>query len=427
MDIPSILILIILVVLSAFFSASETALTSLSPAKVRELCDKKRRFSHIVEKLKSDTNTLLITILVGNNLVNILASVMATVMFSEVFESNAIGITTGIMTFLLLVFGEVVPKTFAAKHAVEFSLLFGPVLYALSKILLPVILFMKLIIAGAEKITGTRNVIRKVSEDELIAMASLTAEEGSIEHEERELIENILEFDDTYVEQVMTPRVSIEALPAGTSIKEAGQFVLDHTHSRIPVYEDELDNVIGVVTVKDILLHLQKNQLDKLLKELNLQQILQVPETKKINDLFKEFQRSHIHIAMVVDEHGGVTGLVTLEDLLEEIVGEIIDEHDKEEEEIVKIGNTEWEAHGTVEIYDLNKALGVILPAPEHKPLSFLILSRLNRFPKDGERVEVAGFTFIVEEMQGKKITKVSIMQSATHGAPQSGVRNKEA
>lgn len=409
MDLQSQLILIILVVLSAFFSASETALTSLSPAKVRELCDKKRRFSNVVAKLKSDTNTLLITILVGNNLVNILASVIATVLFSKIFGSNAIGITTGIMTFLLLVFGEVIPKTFAAKYSVEISLLFGPVLYVLSKILTPVVLFMKLIIAGAEKITGARNVIRKTSEDELIAMASLTAEDGSIEHEERELIENILEFDDTYVEQVMTPRVSIEALPVGTSVKEAGQFVLDHTHSRIPVFDGELDNIIGVVTVKDILLHLQKSQFDTLLKELNLQQILQVPETKKINDLFKEFQRSHIHIAMVVDEHGGVTGLVTLEDLLEEIVGEIIDEHDKEEEEIVKIGNTEWEAPGAVEIYDLNKMLGVTLPAPEHKPLSFLILSRLNRFPRQGEHIEVAGFTFVVEEMRGKKITKISI------------------
>lgn len=409
MDLPSILILIVLIVLSAFFSASETALTSLSAAKVRELCDKKRGFSHLVKKLKSDPNTLLITILVGNNIANIGASVFATVTFSKIFESSAVGITTGIMTFILLVFGEIMPKTFAAKYSVELSLFFSPVLYILSKVLMPVVIFMKLIVAAAEKLTGTKGVIRQTSEDELIAMASLVAEEGSIEHEERELIENVLDFDDTYVEQVMTPRVAVEALPMSATVKEAGQFVLDHTHSRIPVYDGELDNVIGVVTVKDILLHLQKGQFDKLLKDMDLQQVLQVPETKKINELFKEFQKSHIHIAMVMDEHGGVTGLVTLEDLLEEIVGEIIDEHDKEDEEILKIGNTEWEVPGTVEIYDLNKALGVTLPAPEHKHLSFLILSRLNRFPKHGERVEISGFVFVVKEMHGKKITKISI------------------
>ncbi|MDP4007650.1 MAG: hemolysin family protein [Candidatus Peregrinibacteria bacterium] len=409
MDLPSILILLILIVLSAFFSASETALTSLTQSKVRELCDKKRKFSHVVAKLKSDPETLLITILIGNNIANILASVFATVVFSRIFESSAIGITTGIMTFLLLVFGEVMPKTFAAKYAVKLSLLVSPVLFVLSKILLPIIWLLKLINKAVEKVAGAQGVVMHASEDELLAMASLGAEEGSIEHSERELIENVLDFDDTYVEQVMTPRVSIDLLPSNATVKEAGQFVLDHTHSRIPVYEDSTDNVIGVVTVKDILLHLQKGEFDKPLKDLDLQQVLQVPETKKINELFKEFQKSHIHIAMVLDEHGGVTGLVTLEDLLEEIVGEIIDEHDEAEDEITKIGNMEWEASGGVEIYDLNKALGVILPSPPHKPLSFFILSRLNRFPRKGERVEVSGFVFIVEEMKGKKIEKISI------------------
>ena len=409
MDAPSILILVVLIFLSAFFSASETALTSLSPAKIRDLCDKKVKFSKLVEKLKVDSNKLLITILIGNNVVNILASVYATVVFTKLFDSNAIGIITGIMTLLVLIFGEVVPKTFAAKYSASFSLFVSPFLYVLSKVLAPVIWALNLIVKGIEKLTGAEGIKFQASEDELLAMANLGAEEGSIQAEERELIENILEFNDIFAEQVMTPRMLIESLPSSTTIKDAGEFALDHTHSRIPVYEHKQDNVIGIVTVKDILFHLQKGEFDKKLKNLDLQQVLHVPETKKINDLFREFQKSHIHMAMVMDEYGSVTGLVTLEDLLEEIVGEIIDEHDKENDVITKIGNSEWEVNASVEIYDLNQELGVTLPAPEHKPLSFLILQTLNRFPRKGEKIEISGFTFIVDEMHGKRIEKISI------------------
>ena len=409
MDLPSILILATLIVLSSFFSASETALIALSPAKVRDLCDKKRRFSGLVKKLKEDPNTLLITILIGNNIVNILASVYATIVFTAMFESNAIGITTGVMTLLILIFGEIVPKTFANKYAAPLSLIVSPALYALSITLFPAVWSLNLIVRGLEKLTGTDAILKQASEDELLAMATIGAEEGSIEQAERELIENILEFNDIHVEQIMTPRISIAALPASTTIKEAGAFVLDHTYTRIPVYAAKLDNVIGVVTVKDILYHSQKGTLDISLKELQLQQVLHVPEMKKINELFRQFQKSHIHMAIVLDEHGGVTGLVTLEDILEEIVGEIIDEHDEDDEEIVKIGNTEWEAKGCTEIYDVNKAIGVTLPAPEHKPLSFLILQTLRRFPRKGEKIEVSGFVFIVDEMDRKRITKISI------------------
>lgn len=411
MDITGLVIILVLILLSAFFSGSETALMSLTPAKVRNLCDQKVRFARFVKALKSDLNSLLITILFGNNLVNIGASVYSTYLFSKMFGSNALGLITGILTLVLLIFGEVVPKTLGARYHTQISLAVSPILYFLSKIFVPIIFVLSLIIKLVEWVLGakTQFMDELVSEDELKAMISIGAEKGSIDEEESELIHNVLEFNDIFVEEVMTPRINIDALSSHSTVNDAVDFVLSHSHTRIPVYQKTIDNVIGIITVRDILEALQKKEGGKRLSEIELQDAVLVPETKKINDLFRELQNRRVHMAIVVDEYGGTSGLVTMEDLFEELVGEIDDEHDDGPSKIIKVGNSEWSTVGEVEVYDINEELGITLPVPEHKPLAYYILKSLNRFPRLGEKIEFKDFIFTVESMEGKKIQKISI------------------
>lgn len=406
----SIVILVVLILLAAFFSAAETAIVALSPARIRDMVEKKVRGAALLNRLKRNPHRLLITILIGSNLVNVGASVYATLVFEQVLGSAALGIITGVLTLLILVFGEIVPKSLAQTYSKTFALLAAPLLQLLLWIFTPAVWILDLLVKAMLKFVSRGEKVRNITEDELKAFVSLGAEEGTIEKDEQELIENVLEFNDTRVEEVMVPRVEIKALPLESSAEEAVDFILEHRHSRIPVYKESIDDIVGIVTVKDLLATLRQGKTDLTLKSVRLMKPIKVPSSQKINPLFDEFQKRHIHIAIVLDEHGGTAGLVTMEDILEEIVGEIEDEFDKEEEEnVARIGTSEVEANGKALIEEINELLDITIDAPEHKTISYYITEKLGRFPKRGEILEGDGFRITVDEMNKHTITKVSV------------------
>lgn len=408
-------LLILLIVLSGAFSGAEIALTSLSPAKVKTLKKDKRFGSKAVYKLKSKPERLLITILVGNNLVNILATVIATVWGVNAFGSNAVGIITGVLTFVILVFGEITPKTLAQKYSDQFSRFMAYPLTWLTFILTPIIWLLEKFIHGLMKLLNAENPIRTMSEEELLAMVDIGESEGVIEEHEKEFIENVLEFTDTTVEEIMTKEKDIEALPASKAIQDAVHFFIEHSHSRIPVYKKDLNSVIGILTVHDILKELHEKDGAKDLGGLKYNKVIIVPKTKSISKLFKEFQKRRQHLAMVVDEHGETVGLVTMEDILEEIVGDIVDEQDKEEKSITKIGKNEWEANGDATIEEINEDLNLELEYPEHETISLLILEQLQGFPRKGEKLTYENLSLQVKEMGNNRIDKVLITKNTNN------------
>lgn len=392
---PQLLTILILLVLSGFFSASETAIISLSPAKVRTLTEKKAAGSKSLTKLKENPHKTLITILVGNNLVNILASAMTTVLMTEMFGSAAIGIATGVLTLLVLIFGEIIPKSYATSHASKLALTVAPPLYLLYLILTPVTWLLDQLVGLMLKVVGgTRRNI--VTDEELVAMATIGAEQGSIDEHERELIENILEFTDIRVEDVMTPRVHIDSVPEEFTLDEASNFFINHTHSRIPVYRENMDHIVGILNIKEVFKHLHEDDTDRTVRQIDLTTPLKVSESMTIHDVFMLFKRERQHMAIVIDEFGGTAGLVTMEDLLEEIVGDIQDESDLTNEKIKKIRDYEYEVSGRIQIDELEELTGLKLDFPDHKTITYLLTEKLGRIPRLEDSIKLKGWTFTV-------------------------------
>ncbi|MBA4336538.1 hypothetical protein C0416_02065 [bacterium] len=409
--------LVVLVILSAFFSGSETAIISVSEAKVRSLAKKDVSGAYVLSKLKKDPHRLLITILAGNNLVNIGASVLATVIFTQAFGSSGLGIATGVMTFFILIFGEITPKSFATKYSVQIALLVARPIYAIQIIFTPVTWFLDKIVKFLIRTIGSETKEDQVSEEEIRAIIDIGAEEGSILKAEKELLKNVLQFNDIHVEEVMTPRVAMDALPIESTLQEAIDFVIKKSHSRIPIYEDTIDNIVGIITIKDVLILSEKYNVSKKLENIDLKKPITVPVSKKIDTLFKEFQQARTHIAVVIDEYGGTAGIVTLEDLLEEIVGEIIDESDIEEMPIQKVSEFEITAHGITRLEDINDYLDIKIQGNEKEAISALILDKLHRFPKEGEVIDLPHAKIKVIKMQNNnKILRVSVEKKQKKG-----------
>lgn len=405
-----LVLLIVMILMVAMFSGGEIALTSLSPAKTKTLKDDKRIGAKAAYKLKEKPERLLITILLGNTLVIILTTELATVWGIRVFGGGAIGLVTAILTFVILIFGEITPKTYAQKHADTCARIMAIPILWLTYILFPVIWLLEKLIHGIMRLLNAKSPIRTMSEEEILAMVDIGTKEGVIEEHEQELIENVLEFTDTTVEEIMTSRGEIDALDIDASLAEAGQFFTTHSHSRIPVFKDDIDNIVGILTVHDILKTVLPNgaPLEKL-ADFPFTPPIVVPMTKSISKLFREFQKRRQHIAIVVDERGNTIGLVTMEDILEEIVGDIVDESDREESLIRKTGKNEWLADGDVTIEEINEALDIDLDYPEHETVSLLILENLQGFPRLGEKIVYGKISMQVKKMSKKKIEEVLI------------------
>lgn len=415
-DSAQIILIIVLLLLSGFFSASETALSSLTPAKVRTLVESEKPGAKYLEKLKKNHHKTLITILVGNNFVNILAASMTTVVMTDLFGSAAVGIATGVLTIVILIFGEVVPKSLATTYAKGFALFVSPILYFLEIFLTPIIWTLDKLVRFILAVLGTEKE-NQVTEEELLAMASIGEEEGSIDEQELELIENVLEFDEIKARDIMTPRVHIDAVPEDFTMNEATAFVLNHTHTRIPVYRENVDNIVGIVALKDLLKAQHKDSKEssedsekeeQTLRQIQLSTPLRVAASIKINALLLMFRKSKTHLAIVLDEHGGTAGLITMEDILEELVGEIEDESDKEDW-IKKIAKNHYEISGRLDLEELTDVTGLEFEYPEHKTISFLLVEEAGQLPKKGQTIRLEDWQFTVTQMHRNTVLKVEV------------------
>ncbi len=400
-----LILLVICLFLSGFFSSSETALFSISKIKAFHIAKDGSKTGELILKMKEDSHTLLTTILIGNNLVNISASAIATSIAILYFQSNAVGIATGIMTLLILIFGEIFPKSFANHNSVLVSRFVIYPLYGLSKLLFPLIYLLNFI----PKLHGTiDNSSETVTEDELMTMVEVVEGEGEIKEEEREFITNIFEFDDTSCSEIMTPRADMFTIDAAQEMDI--EEILKTGYSRIPVIEDSIDNIIGILHVKDLFTSFQKAcTQDDTPNDLDVKHIMKkpffIPESQKLDSLLQNFKQKKNHIAVVVDEHGGVSGIVTLEDVVEEIIGEITDETDQMTPDIVRLKGNKWLVSGKIDIDDLNKQIQIEIPeSTTYDTFSGFFLEQIGRIPKPGESIIFDKWTAMVKDMDGNRI-----------------------
>ena len=398
-----IITLVILLLLSGFFSSAETAFFSISNTKARHLA-KRDRIGRLINTMKADPHRLLSTILIGNNVVNVGASALATSLAIGMFPGYAVGIATGVMTLLILVFGEVFPKSIATRNNIFIARLAIYPVFWLSIAFYPLLLFLNFI----PRITGKIKKSPHVTEEELMTIVEAVEEEGQIKEEEKELIHNIFEFDDTAASEIMTPRGDMFVIDIDQDL-DLGR-ILESGYTRIPVIEGDIDHVIGILTIKDLFLHTISESTDDVRKIMRAPYF--VPENKKLDSLLQQFKKRRNHMAIVVDEHGGVSGLITLEDALEEIVGDITDESDKEESHIVKLKAKEWIVLGKTDVDEINQKIPISIPdSKEYDTFSGYVLYTTGRIPQENEEILIDGFSITVKEVDGVRIKKYQIRQ----------------
>ncbi|RMF05229.1 HlyC/CorC family transporter [Candidatus Woesearchaeota archaeon] len=402
-----LLILAGLLSFSAFFSGVETALVSVSPARTNLLLKKKLRNAEFLQKLKSDPHRMLTTILIGNNLVNIAAAAITTDMMIKLVGSNAVGIATGVMTLFILVFGEITPKSVATRYSVQMSLFSAPIIYFLSKVFFPLSWFLDLFtLKVINKLFGPPPE-PKITEEELRNYIKLSEQSGSIDKNETRMLENIIEFEDVIVKEIMTPRPHIVGVTSGATVKEVVNSIMKSGHSRIPVFDSESGSVVGVIIVKDVLEKVARGKLNAKIESL-VREPLFVPETMRLNELLTLFRRKKTHIAIVVDEYGTVSGLVTLEDVLEEIVGDLFDETDKPVKEIRKLSDNQYSVSGLAYLDDVNEKLSLNLESDSDvESIGGYVVDKLGHLPVAGEKLNDSGVEITVKEVKDNRVDKV--------------------
>ena len=402
-----IIILSFLLCFSAFFSAAETAFFSISRTKARHLAKDNQQPYVLIHQLKEDPHRLLTTLLIGNNVANIGASALATAVALNAFPDYALGLATGIMTLMILVFGEVFPKSLATRNNVAVARLTVYPVYWCSILFFPISKFLNFI----PLLTGKVQKTSIVTEEELMTIVEVVEEEGEIKEEERELIHNIFEFDDTNASEIMTPRADMFVVEAGQPLNL--KTVASSGFTRIPVTEADIDHIIGIVNIKDIFVQ-QSVQQSVPAPAIDIRNIMRspyfVPENKKLDSLLRQFKKRKNHIAIVVDEHGGVSGLITLEDVLEELVGEISDETDMEEPRIIKVQNNEWIVPGKSDIDEVNELIPMDIPdSKEFDTFSGYVLNQTGRIPMVNDEIPIGDFLVIVQEMDGNRVKQYRI------------------
>ena len=413
MLIDQVVVLIVLLVLSGFFSSAETALFTISKAKAIHLAKQKGPTNKLIKKMKDDPHRLLSTILIGNNVVNVGASAIATAITIGLLESHAVGIATGVMTFLILIFGEFFPKSIATRNNILIARLVIFPLYWLSVLFTPLIVFLNFI----PKLTGKIHKKPQVTEAELMTFVEVVEEEGEIKEEERELIHNIFEFDDTSASEIMTPRADMFVIEVNEELKL--EEIINSGFTRIPVIEGDIDHVVGILYIKDLFKHQATSD-----EAVDVRKIMRkpyfVPENKKLDNLLHQFKKRKQHLAIIVDEHGGIPGLITLEDALEEIVGEIVDETDRFEPHVVKLKRDEWRVLGKSEIDEVNDEIPMDIPdSKDYDTFSGYVLNQIGRIPREKEEILLGDFLVTVHEMDGNRIREYIICQKKDIEAPQ--------
>jgi len=417
-------LIIICLVMSAFFSSTETALTSLTELKINHLVHEKGEKAKALELWLLHPNKVLNTILIGNNIFNILGSVLAAEVANMMFESTPITLVTGVMTLMVLIFGEITPKTFAKHNAEMFSLFAIKILRLFYTIFYPVSYSLNVFVKVLIKLMGgeIEKVGPSITEDELEFLISVGEKEGVLEDQKREMLHNIFEISDTIAREVMVPRTDMTILRVDQPIDDIINVVSQTEYSRIPVYENKMDNIIGILYVKDLLKYIKEDFASIDIRKI-MRKVYFVPETKKIDDLLREFQINRIHLAVVVDEYGGVSGIVTLEDILEEIVGEIRDEYDKEDDDITeKISEDEYIVKARMDVDDFCEFFGLEKSEDmeEYETLGGLIYDLAGKIPDVGDEFELDGYTLTVIEKESRKLKKIKVVRNRSKSSEES-------
>ncbi|MFH1149871.1 MAG: hemolysin family protein [Actinomycetota bacterium] len=404
--------LVALVAIAAYLAASETALMRVSRIRVRFLSDKKVRRADRLEKLIEDPDRFLPGLLLLTLLVQLSSASLATWVTTRLTGSAGLGVIvgTGVITVFMFLFGELVPKAWASHESEKVALGVSGSMTLLSRVLRPLAMVFQYTargILGLFSREALRGEIIVRDEGEIKAMVTAAEEHDVIEEEEKDMIHSVFEFGDTMVREVMVPRPDMITLPSDATVKDALALTIEHGYSRIPVYEGELDNIRGVLYAKDLMQHLQQSRLDVPVRGL-VRDAFIVPETKVLSDLLKELQRRKVHIAIVVDEYGTVAGLATIEDLLEEIVGEIFDEFDREVSLVDKLASGMYRVDARLTISDLNEILQIELPEEEGvDTVGGLVLKALGHLPDPGESLDLGGIHMVVEKLRNNRISKV--------------------
>lgn len=409
-DAIQIVVLVILLGLSAFFSSAETALTTVNRLRVRAWVEEGDKRAIILSKVIDDPGKLLSAILIGNNIVNISASSIATLLATEFWGSAGAGIATGVTTLLVLIFGEITPKTMASLKAEKIALNYAKVVYALMILLTPLIFILDILSGGILRLFGIDPDHRddSVTEEDLRTIVEAGHEDGVLENEEHMMINNVFDFADHQAKEIMVPRVDMCFLKLDATYEEFMEIYKEEKFTRIPVYEETRDNVVGILNVKDLLLY-DKSQ------EFHVKDFLREAyftyEFKNTSELMVEMRKNSISIAIVLDEYGSTAGLVTLEDLLEEIVGDIRDEFDDAEaEEVQKLGQGEYLVEGACKLEDLNDMIGLGIESEDYDSIGGIVIDALQHLPSEGEEVTLDnGTRLVVEKVDKNRIEKVHI------------------
>ena len=416
-DILELLLFVICIILSAFFSSAEVALISMTRAKARTLVNEGKPGAAAVAALKESPEHLLITILIGNNIVNIAAAAIATAIAIRIFGSLGVGIATGVVVIVLLVFGEIGPKIYATRASDSYALFVAPIILFLSRILTPFIWVVERVSPTLG--IGWENTEPAVTEEEIKEWIDVGKEEGTIEQGEQDMLYSVLEFGDTPAREIMTPRVDVVLVEDTSSIDDAIRIFNETGFSRIPVYHEQIDNITGILNVKDVFSAMVSQRKGLSIKEIMYNPTF-VPETKKIDDLLKELQVHRVQIAIVIDEYSSFAGIVTVEDILEELVGDIMDEYDTEEPDIQQIADGVYVVDAQMWVDDINEKLAIDLPTGEsYETVGGLLIERLGHIPQHpGEKVVIDGnrVTLVVVQMHGRRIVKVKCVVRKKNG-----------
>ena len=406
-DYIQLLILILLIGLSAFFSSAETALTTVNKIRIRNLAEAGDKSAVTLTKVLEDQGQMLSAILVGNNVVNLTASSMSTTLAMNIWSNKAVGVATGVLTLVILVFGEISPKTISTLYSEKISLKYAEFIYLFMTVMTPVIYAVNVLSSGFLRLVHVdpNRKQEAITEDELRTIVEVSHEEGVIESEEKKIINNVFDFGDSVAKDIMVPRIDMAMVEVDATYDELIDIFREEKYTRMPVYEETTDNVIGIINMKDVLL-IDRNE------EFHIRDLLREPlytyEYKNTAELMVEMRQTSNNMIIVLDEYGATAGMITLEDLLEEIVGEIRDEYDEDEEqELVKVGPGEYVVEGSMKLDDLNDQLELELESEDYDSIGGLIIGQLDRLPEEGESVVCDGIRLVVDRLDKNRIDRV--------------------
>ena len=413
-DFVKLALLLAALVVSALFSASEAAYLSIQRGKLAYLVKSDPKKAERVDRLAGHPEKLLPTVLTGNNLANTGAAALGTGLALSFFTLNtAVIVSTVGVTVLLLIFGETIPKTIATRHSLGFATIMAGPLRLVETMLLPVVWLLEKLVRAVARLLGVSDAAM-VSEEEIRALIDVGREAGAVEHVEAQLIENVFRFGDRQLREVMTPRTEMVVLEKDATLEEFFEVYRQRQHTRFPVYEDSVDNVLGTLSVKDVVQAIAASEIGP---NDDVTQLLRpayfVPETKLVGQLFHELRQSGYQMVMVADEFGGVAGLVTLKQMVEEIVGHVSEEGGQEEEEFQAIDANTHQVDGGVHVDEANERLGLGIPDGTYETIAGFLLDRMGHIPREGEHIHHSGFLLEVIEMRGVKIELVKVTRVA--------------